>query len=107
MVDGAYGHLAGSAWFSNTLKYAQRMLSYSTKVGYFGLLAGIGLIFYNQGLSWNSVGAAAVGLLAFAATMAAVAFIAGGTGVIAGAILGGIAAATIGYIGVWITRALF
>lgn len=93
MIDGAYGHLAGSAWFSNTLKYAQRMLDLSKKVGFFGLLAGIGIIIYDQGFTWNALGAASVGLLAFALTVAAVGAIAAVTGVIAGAILGGIAAA--------------
>lgn len=107
MIDGAFGHLAGSAWFSSSLKYTQRMLALSTRVGYFGLILGVGSVFYNEGLTWDAVGAASVAILAFALTAVAVAALAVVTGAIAGAILGGFAAAGIGYLGVLITRRLF
>jgi len=111
MVDGGYGHLNesnfGKALFSNGLKYIQKMLNLSTKVGYFGLFAGIVSAFASNGLSSKSVGIASVGILAFALTAIAVTAIAGATGVVSGIIAGGAAAIAIAVMASKLSAALF
>lgn len=110
MIDGAYGHWSasrtGKIIFSKIIKNAQRALKASLILGLIALTLSVVSIF-RDGFSWNAVGAAAISILAFALTAFLISIVASFTGIIGGAILGGLIAVAINSLASRLTQALF